>query len=117
MKQKMSKRKAKRLSLIKWKLFKDTGCNYREFEVRLRLGKYLELEDLMCHCGYCEKYRDRCGSSNSNSCNKCPLFKLWGHSCVHNESLWKQWHEQNLYGTAKERKRISRKIYKDIERS
>ena len=59
----MTKREAKRLSVLKWKIIvsKDGACNAYDLPD--------EVKELRAYCGYCEKYQ----RDPDYTCGKCPL--------------------------------------------
>jgi hypothetical protein len=109
----LSKRQAKKYSLIKWKYAKETGCD------DISLNRWLEKEHsyifvLYWSCGYCEKYWNKKEKNENLICIKCPLFKLWGQKCQSRTDPYARWHRAK---TKKTRKKYAEIIYRDIKRS
>ena len=73
---KLTKKEAKRLSILKWEFIIANGGNYYAYELPE------ELRDLLAECGYCHKYDD---------CKKCPLYLDESINCDHSEHPWKIW--------------------------
>ena len=75
---KLTKKKAKALSIKKWEwIVKNNGNDVGLSEAIPELG-YLTFQ-----CGFCEKYWD-------NGCNKCPL-NINGVTCINKDSLYYKW--------------------------
>jgi hypothetical protein len=101
---KLTKKKAKELSLIKWDYNRKTGCTFGEMEREIKYGKdnkLKQLKELDCYCGYCEKYEF--------NHDICPL-----ENCTNVTAKWSKWYYAKRIST---RKKYAEQIYKDIERS
>ncbi len=73
----LTKKEAKRLSILKWEFIIKNGGDYK---LTLELPK--EIHHLDANCGYCEKYKD---------CTKCPLFLGDTSDCADLGHPWKKW--------------------------
>lgn len=83
----MTKRKAKALSVKKWKWIVKNWNYSKNYEWNndQMLKDIPELKDLCANCGYCE-YTD-------NVCIDCPLYKLRNESCKSLYSLYNRWED------------------------
>lgn len=82
---KLTKKQAKELSIKKWEYI----VNNNGIPAGL-LDKYPELNELICYCGYCEKYE-----LENHECGNCPLFiKVDGinHNCYADIHPWHKWY-------------------------
>ena len=114
---KLTKKQAKAYSMFTWDYKRKTGCTDNEFEFWVNNNKKAsKIIRLAFYGGYCDKYRIVDSRTGKEGCRKCPLLKLWGHSC-NNENktdLFMKWANAE---TKKTRKKYAEIIYQDIKRS
>jgi len=108
---KMTKRKAKKLSLIKWEYARKYGCNFSELLFYL-VTKHNDIYEMRSGCAYCEKYlcKNKTGRSD---CKKCPLYKI-GEGCNELNSLYFKW---RYCKNKNKRKKYASQLYDAILRS
>lgn len=103
---KLTKKKAKELSLIKWKWLAETGSSLngflREHELREQFDK------LWANCPLCEIYGDRI--LDEIHCKKCILYKK-ENCCFDDDSLYHQYQDKKCV----KNKKIAQKIVDIIE--
>jgi len=101
----MTKKEAKRLSLLKWQMIIDNNgrnnINYPD-----------ELMELKAYCGYCEKYNtytQYVSEAEHKYCQKCPIYFDNKH-CMSKGHPYLYW---GLYRT----KKTAQKVYNLIKKS
>jgi len=99
-KKKITKRQAKKYSLIKWKHAVDTGCC--GYELSLFCMSHFHLRELMNYCGFCE-YNIVC---QDNDCDKCPISDVCGE-------YYREW---SYSKTKKTRIKYAKLIYNAIKK-
>ncbi len=84
---KLTKKEAKRLSILKWEFIIANGGRYqfRELPEELRL--------LTAECGYCEKYW-------GSHCDVCPVYITGIGCCTGDKHPWSIWHENRTVKNA-----------------
>jgi hypothetical protein len=107
---KLTKKEAKRLSLIKWDYARKTGCSLVQLKIWCENHKVLS--KLHNHCGFCELVTGNCGFPE---CFRCPLTISWnGKLCSIDKTPYSLW----LFSIKKStRKKYAEQIYQDIKRS
>ncbi len=78
---KLTKKEAKKLSILKWEFIIANGGDHNNN----KLPK--ELDELISHCGYCEKYEQYC--------LECPLYlgdDTDGNGCASDTHPWSIWY-------------------------
>ncbi len=83
---KLTKKEAKRLSILKWEFIIANGGGYLPHELPV------ELQGLLAECGYCEKYKE--------SCKGCPLHQGGLMNCGHDEHPWQIWYDEQTVKNA-----------------
>lgn len=88
----MTKKEAKRLSVLKWQYIVDNdGIEYGvHFKVEGLLG-------LQSNCGLCDKYQDT-ASKSLKYCAKCPIrLKVKDYSSIGNTGCWQDSHPYKIW--------------------
>lgn len=83
----LTKKEAKRLSILKWEFIIENGGNYKLH----KLPK--ELENLQSECGYCEKYYEK-------NCAGCPINTPDIGKCWHSGHLFHVWYNNKTVENA-----------------
>ncbi len=80
---KLTKKEAKRLSILKWEFIIANGGSYEKDELPT------ELLNIRSYCGFCEKY-NKPKANGTYGCGKCPLI-VDAYTCFdtgHPFSVW-----------------------------
>jgi hypothetical protein len=112
---KLTKKKAKELSLIKWDYARKTGCTATELTIYLS-EKNPFVYNLHSSCGMCEytKTKSLIKDYDIPDCSKCPLAIIWDRECDDKHSLWSYW---QITDSIPKRKKYAEQIYQDIKKS
>jgi hypothetical protein len=107
---KLTKKKAKELSLIKWDYARKTGCKHEDLTDYL-MGYYREKKIAYMWCPFCDFY------GTFDGCGKCPLKKINKNYCNEKEGSIGLYYKWGYAKTKKARKKYAEQIYQDIKRS
>ncbi len=110
---KLSFKKAKEASLIKWKYVMTEGCDNNNLMGWLA-GSYPYIRDYKWQCGFCERWEIDGAISlySAPDCSSCELYEKQHRSCVVGMSNYSQWIQAK---TKKTRIKYATKIYNDIK--
>jgi hypothetical protein len=106
----LTKKKAREYSLIKWDYARKTGCNLVEL-FRWLSSNHKEVFLCMSSCGFCE-YDTQKKKKGEKDCIHCPLYQINHLYCF--DGNYNKWDKARKVET---RKKYAEKIYQDIKRS